>query len=107
MRTFRFIDVDGNKYELSQNRIDSALSYIQKRIEYYMPIDVIEAEKLKKTVEQIAIKCTENITPEEAMALVETIKRFVISEIDNAQHYEHYLYDRKGDGKTGNGSEKA
>ena len=52
-----------------------------------MPKETIEADKLKKTIESIAVDVQRNITPEEANMMVDNIKQFLISEIDGAEKF--------------------
>ena len=87
MRTFKYVDLDGEEKEHRQLGENSALSFIEKRIEYWMPKETIEADKLKATVASIDVDVQRNITPEEANQMVKTIKDFIISEIDGAEKF--------------------
>ena len=88
MRTFKYIDfATGKEKILKQLGEDSALPYITRRIEYFMPRETIEADKIKATIASIAIDCQRDITPEEANKMVETIKEYLIQEIDGAEKF--------------------
>lgn len=87
MKKFIYKDLDGKSYEVGVKGTDNALSVIQKRIEINMPVETVEAEKLKKTIESIAVDVQRNITPDEANMMVNNIKDFLISEIDNAKKF--------------------
>ena len=87
MRTFRYTDFEGNKKVQKQLGEDSALPYITRRIEYFMPKETVEADKLKAMVASIEIDCQRDITPEEANGLVKTIKDYIIDEIDRLDKY--------------------
>ena len=52
-----------------------------------MPRETIEADKLKKTIQSIAVDVQRNITPDEANMMVDNIKQFLISEIDGAEKF--------------------
>ena len=60
-----------------------------------MPKETVDADKLKKLIDGIAIDVQRNITPDEANTMVETIKTYIIQEIDRAEKY----YLGKGDKK--------
>ena len=87
MRIYRYIDLDGEEKEHRELGDDCALSFIEKRLEYWMPKETIEADKLKKTVASIAVDVQRNITPDEANMMVDNIKQFLISEIDGAEKF--------------------
>lgn len=95
MRKFKYKGRDGELYEVGIRGYDSALPLIQKRLEYWMPKETIEADKLKKTIQSIAVDVQRSITPEEANMMVENIKNFLISEIDSAEKF--YVGKEKGD----------
>lgn len=92
MVKFRYQELNGKTYEQKVLKEESAFPFIEKRIERAMPIETVEADAIKKTVSGIAIDCQRSITPEEAYGMVDTIKNFIISEIDNA---EKFYIDRK------------
>ena len=87
MRSFKYTDFEGNKKILKQIGEDSALPYITRRIEYFMPKETVEVDKLKKTIESISVDVQRNITPQEANMMVDNIKNFIIGEIDGAEKF--------------------
>ena len=87
MKAFRYIDHDGEEYEVGALREDSALPYIQKRLGEVVPKETVDAEKLKRLVAGIEIDVQRNITPDEANTMVNTIKTYIIQEIDKAEKY--------------------
>lgn len=95
MKKFRYLDRDGKTYEVGIKGIDSALPFIQKRFERWMPVETVETEKLKKTVEGIAVDIQRPLQPAEAYKMVETIKGFILQEIDNAEKF--YISRKKGE----------
>lgn len=95
MRSFEYTDFEGNKKIQKQLGENSALPYITRRIEYFMPKETVEADKLKAMVASIEIDCKRDITPEEANKLVTTIKDYIIDEIDRLDKYYVSRTDKK------------
>ena len=87
MKKLIFKDLDGDLCEADVNGIDTALPFIQKRIERNMPVETVDSEKLKKHIESMNINCTRALSAKEANVLVATIKRYVINEINKAEKF--------------------
>ena len=87
MKTIIFKDFDGHEWSVSQPRIDSAFPEIMKRLKEVVPVETVDAEKIKNMVASIEIDCQRDITPAEANKLVSTIKQYIIQEIDVAEKY--------------------
>lgn len=87
MKKFRYRDFQGNLWEQKDLKIDSALPYIGKRINNCAPKETVDADRLKKIIASIAVDCQRSITPDEANTMVESIKNFIIGEIDKAEKF--------------------
>lgn len=101
MTKYQFKGIDGDWYEAVVNKEDSALEHIQKRIENFMPIEAIDAEKFKEKISTLNIVCQRDLTAKEANALVSVIKKYVLQEIDKADKY-YVSKSSKGKGGTKN-----
>ena len=87
MKKFRYTDFDGKTYERVIKCEFSALPYIQKRIEHSMPVETINSDKLRATVNSIAVDVQRNLTPAEVQQMLDAIKQFLLQEIDDAEKY--------------------
>lgn len=88
MKTFRYKDFrDGEWYEAKVSGINNALPIIQEKIERNMPVETVDADKLKKLVASLNITCHKDLTKEEANKLVTTILGYIIGQIDKAEKY--------------------
>lgn len=87
MKAIRFFANDGKEYEIWQPRIDTAFEFIRKRLERSVPVETIEAEKLKSIVAGLDVDVQRPITPTEANQMVSTIKEYIIGEIESAKKF--------------------
>ena len=101
MKIVEFYDFQGHKWAISQPRIDNAMPLIQKRIKKTMPVETVDAEKMKSMVASIEIDCQRDITPAEANQMVNTIKEYIIHEIDVADKFYLSKGEEHGQSNTG------
>lgn len=88
MKTFKYKDFrDGEWYEAKVSGINNALPLIQEKIERNMPVETIDADKLKKLIASMNVTCHKDLTKEEANKLVTTILGYIIGQIDKADKY--------------------
>ena len=87
MKRVVFKDFDGDLCEALVNRNDSALPIIQEKIERNMPVETVDVENVKKAVLSFNVNFQRSLTPDEAKTLVETLKGFILKEIDKADKY--------------------
>lgn len=103
MKVFRYKDFrDGDWYEARVNGIDSALHAINEKIARNMPLETVDADKLKANIASININCSRGLTAKEANTLVFSMKQLVIQEINKADKYyvdrsQKIKKDKKGE----------
>lgn len=86
---------DGKYIVLTEQREDSALPFIRKRIEYRMPIETIDVEEMLKVINYIRVKPNRDCTPEEVCQMVEQIKALLTEAVMRMKHHERYLDGRE------------
>ena len=86
---------DGKYIVLTEQREDSALPFIRKRIEYRMPIETIDVEEMLKVINYIRVKPNRDCTPEEVCQMVEQIKALLTEAVMKMKHHERYLDGRE------------
>ena len=87
MKIFRYKDHQGDWCEARVNKIDNAMPYIERRIERNMPVETVDAQKLKANIASLNINCSRALSAKEANLLVLSIKQLVLQEIDKAERY--------------------
>lgn len=95
---------DQSIYPLFGNRIITireskerdALPYINKRFEYYLPIETIDVEDVLKVIQYIRVNPNRSCSPEEVHAMVEQIKKLLTDAVLNMEHHQRYLNRKRG-----------
>ena len=87
---------DGKYMVVTEQRDDSALPFIHRRIAYHIPIETIDVEEMLKVINYIRVKPNRNCTPEEVCQMVEQIKALLTEAVMKMQHHERYMYEREG-----------
>ena len=95
---------NGKYLEVGQNKIQSALPYIRKKIEYYLPIEMVDVDEVKKVVSYIRVNVNRDCTAQEVNQLIAQIKGLLFEALDHMPKYERYLsegrkHDQEGSGK--------
>ncbi len=97
----RVFPLFGNRLLTVTEQTDkSALPYINKRIEYFMPIETIDVEEVLKVIQYIRVNPTRACSPEEVYQIVEQIKALLTDAIMNIEHHKRYLNRRGSDNDT-------
>ena len=82
-----FLGRDGKMYRAEQRGENSALPYIQKRLENLMPVEVVKIEDAKQTIRDLRVNYQRDITLEEAQYILKLIKRRLIEQLDQLEKY--------------------
>lgn len=97
----RVFPLIGNRLLTVTEQTDrSALPYINKRIEYFMPIETIDVEEVLKVIQYIRVNPTRACSPEEVRQIVEQIKALLTDAVMNIEHHKRYLNKRGSDNDT-------
>ena len=97
----RVFPLIGNRLLTVTEQTDkSALPYINKRIEYFMPIETIDVEEVLKVIQYIRVNPTRACSPEEVYQIVEQIKALLTDAVNNIEHHKRYLNRRGSDNDT-------
>lgn len=97
----RVFPLIGNRLLTVTEQTDrSALPYINKRIEYFMPIETIDVEEVLKVIQYIRVNPTRACSPEEVRQIVEQIKALLTDAVMNIEHHKRYLNRRGSDNDT-------
>ena len=99
MKAIEHYDLKGNKIKTWQPRIDNALPIIEKRMQHAMPVETVDADKIRDLVSSIDIDVQRDISRAEAYQMLKMIKDFILQEIDKADKY----YVKRGGGKNETG----
>lgn len=95
MKRYLFPLPDGRFLEVKQNKIDSALPYINKRFEALLPTYVVNVDEVKNLVNYIRVNVNRDCTKEEVNGLVGQIRGLLLEALDNMEQYE-IVKERKG-----------
>lgn len=97
----RVFPLIGNRLLTVTEQTDrSALPYINKRIEYFLPIETIDVEEVLKVIQYIRVNPTRACSPEEVRQIVEQIKALLTDAVMNIEHHKRYLNRRGSDNDT-------
>lgn len=88
MKRYLFPLPDGRFLEVKQNKIDSALPYINKRFEALLPTYVVNVDEVKNLVNYIRVNVNRDCTKEEVNGLVGQIRGLLLEALDNMEQYE-------------------
>lgn len=95
MKRYLFPLPDGRFLEVKQNKIDSALPYINKRFEALLPTYVVNVDEVKNLVNYIRVNVNRDCTKEEVNGLVGQIRGLLLEALDNMEQYEIVKKGRK------------
>lgn len=88
---------DGKYLLVKQKGERFALNEINKRIEYYLPIETVDVRDISKVIDYIRVNVNRPCSPEEVRGIVESIKDLLRDALENMPKHERYMYDKKGD----------
>lgn len=97
MKRYLFPLPDGRFLEVKQNKIDSALPYINKRFEALLPTYVVDIDEVKNLVNYIRVNVNRDCTKEEVNGLVGQIRGLLLEALDNMEQYEIVKKGREGE----------
>lgn len=97
MKRYLFPLPDGRFLEVKQNKIDSALPYINKRFEALLPTYVVNVDEVKNLVNYIRVNVNRDCTKEEVNGLVGQIRGLLLEALDNMEQYEIVKKGREGE----------
>lgn len=95
MKRYLFPLPDGRFLEVKQNKIDSALPYINKRFEALLPTYVVDVDEVKNLVNYIRVNVNRDCTKEEVNGIVGQIRGLLLEALDNMEQYEIVKKGRK------------
>lgn len=98
MKKYLFPLADGRFLEVKQSKIDNALPYIERRLEYFLPVECVEKNEIIKVIHYIRVNVNRDCRKEEVNGLVEQIKKLLLDTLDHMTTYElhrwqEYKYD--------------
>ena len=98
MKRYLFPLADGRFLEVKQSKIDNALPYIERRLEYFLPVECVEKNEIIKVIHYIRVNVNRDCRKEEVNGLVEQIKQLLLDTLDHMTTYElhrwqEYNYD--------------
>jgi len=98
MKRYLFPLADGRFLEVKQNKIDNALPYIERRLEWFLPVECVEKDEIKKVINYIRVNVNRDCRKEEVNGLVAQIKNLLLETLDHMTTYElhrwqEYKYD--------------
>ena len=82
-----FIGRDGQMYRAEQRGENSALPFIQKRMEYYMPKETVVLSEVEQIIKDFKINYYRNITPQESKEIFEIAKTKIIEKLEELNKY--------------------
>ena len=88
MKRYLFPLPDGRFLEVKQNKIDSALPYINKRFEALLPTYVVDVDEVKNVINYVRVHVNRDCTKEEVNGLVEQIRGLMLEALENMTQYE-------------------
>ena len=99
-----FYPLPGDRYmEVTENKEKNALPFIEKRIEYFLPIETVDVEDVRNLLRYINVKVNRDCTKEEVQAIIGQIRAFLAEALDQLPKHERHHND-KGAGHDSNGS---
>lgn len=94
MKKYLFPLADGRFLEVKQNKIDNALPYVEKRLSYWLPIECVDKDEIKKVISYIRVNVNRDCTKDEVNGLVASIKNLLLEALDHMQTYERHMWDK-------------
>ena len=84
----------GKIYEVGRNSQTSALEDLNKRFEHLLPVELIEADQMRKMIRGVNVKCDRGLDPQEVESMLESFKSFLIRSIDSMDKWEGKRHER-------------
>lgn len=94
MKKYLFPTLNGKWEMVYQPKIQNALPYIEARIKYFMPVELIDVEEIQRVIDYVHVNVNRDCSPEEVHQLVEQIKNLFRDAVDNMPHYERPYKER-------------
>ena len=85
--------LDGQWLAIRRLGDNCGLNEINKRIEYWIPIDTVDVKAVMDLIDFIHINVNRDCTPEEVRNIVESMKSFLKESIEKMPHNERHMYD--------------
>ena len=85
---------------VTESKEKNALPYINKRFEYFIPIEAVKVEDVLAVIQYIRVNPTRACSPEEVYGIVEQIKHLLTEAVQNMDHYNIHLNKRGIDNDT-------
>ena len=86
----------GDKYmEVTENKEKNALPFIEKRIEYFLPIETVDVEDVRNLLRYINVKVNRDCTKEEVQAIIGQIRAFLAEALDQLPKHERRRNETK------------
>ena len=84
----------GKIYEVGRNSKTSALEDLNKRFEHLLPVELIEADQMKKMIRGINVKCNRSLDPQEVEDMLNALKAFLLRSVDAMDKYKGKRHER-------------
>lgn len=94
MKKYLFPLADGRFLEVKQNKINNALPYVEKRLAYWLPIECVDKDEIKKVISYIRVNVNRDCTKDEVNGLVASIKNLLFEALDHMTTYERHMWDK-------------
>ena len=94
-KKYLFPLIDGRYLEVEQRKIQNAMPLIEKRIQYYMPIETVDVEDVRDVIRYIRVNVNRPCSAEEVNGLVEQIKSLMLDALDHMDKHDRYLYQKE------------
>lgn len=85
---------DGQFMTAEDQRIRSAIPFIERRLEYSMPIDTIDVPDVLALIDYIKVNPNRSCSAEEVRSIVEAVKSFLLEGIENMEHHQRFISER-------------
>lgn len=96
MKRYLFPLPDGRFLEVYQNKITSAIPFIEKRLSYSIPVDCVDVDEVKKVISYIRVNVNRDCTADEVNGIVNSIKKLMLDALEAMPKHERYI-SGKGD----------
>jgi len=73
----------GQLYRVGRHETNSAFEQLTNRLKHSIPIEMIDADQMRKMISGVNVKCDRSLTPEEAAQLLESVKGFLLNAVDS------------------------
>lgn len=84
---------NGKFLDVKRNVVDNALPYINRRLEYFLPIECVDKKEIQKVIGYIRVNVNRDCTKDEVNGLVASIKNLLLEALDNMPTYERHMWN--------------